>query len=65
MECPNVHIISPQVVALLLNVNEYLLTANEYYDQIPTVIIKAQLEFELIYDITFQFITGISLKLRN
>ena len=32
MEYPNVHIISPQVVALLFYVNEYLLTANEHFE---------------------------------
>ena len=36
MECPNVHIISPQVVALLFYANEYLLTVNEHYERIPT-----------------------------
>ena len=31
MECLNIHIISPQVVALLFYANEYLLTTNEHY----------------------------------
>ena len=35
MESPNVHIISPQVAALLFYPNEYLLTANEHYERIP------------------------------
>ena len=37
MECPKVYIILPQVVALLFYANEYSLTANEHYEQIPTV----------------------------
>ena len=37
MECPNVHIILPQVVALLFYSNEYSLTANKHYKWIPTI----------------------------
>ena len=36
MECPNVHTISPQVVALFFYANKCLLTANEHYEWIPT-----------------------------
>ena len=36
MECLNVHITSPQVIALLFYANEYLLTDNNHYKWIPT-----------------------------
>ena len=36
MECPNIHIISPQIVALLFYANEYLITADEHYQRIAT-----------------------------